>query len=441
MPSPFFFRRRSFSAASLPICASADQFCPAHTQWEVLMVSWSGRRKALTILAFIGPTLLGILALNIYPIIYNVYISFTNRNQYHPNPDCTVFLTSVIEPGCWPMFRSNAGMGQPYVIQEPLFANYDSLIGKLFTGEGVLALVKLALLFAPLIIAGQVNKRLDRQLTRPVSSFWVWIGGLAIAVLLAWILDVGGAMKTLEASSDFFIVVFRTLLFVVITVPLNYIFGLILALVLNGDYIKGRTFFRAIMIIPWAASTMFIIMSLIWHFFFREQGTINQILRAFGGEGLAWLANGNYALAAIILVNLWFSFPFCFNIILGALQSIPADQYEAADVDGATYWQQLVNITLPLLRPSVMPAIVLSAIGGGGFQMFGTVWAMTGGGPSQGAGVPGATELVMVYAYKQVFQYNAYAKAGAFAVIIFIFLFIATLYSMRISRITQGAYE
>lgn len=405
------------------------------------MVSWSGRRKVLTILAFIGPTILGILALNIYPIIYNVYISFTNRNQYHPNPDCSIFLTSIIEPGCWPMFRSDAGLGTPYVLQDPLLENYDSLIGKLFTGDGVLAMLRLVLVIVPLIVAGQVNKRLERQLDRQVPSYLVWLGGIALTVLLVWVLDAGGAMKTLQDGSAFFIVIFRTLLFVAITVPINYIFGLILALILNGEHIKGRTFFRSVMIIPWAASTMFIIMSLIWQFFFREQGTINQIIRAFGGEGTAWLANGNYAMAAIILVNLWFSFPFCFNIILGSLQSIPVDQYEAADVDGATYWQQLVNITLPLLRPSVLPAIVLSAIGAGGFQMFGTVWAMTAGGPSQGAGVPGATELVMVYAYKQVFQFNAYAKAGAFAVIIFAFLFIATLYSLRVTRITKGAYE
>jgi arabinogalactan oligomer/maltooligosaccharide transport system permease protein len=73
--------------------------------------------------------------------------------------------------------------------------------------------------------------------------------------------------------------------------------------------------------------------------------------------------------------------------------------------------------------------------------MFGTVWAITAGGPSRGAGTPGATELVMVFAYKQVFQTSAYARMGAFAVIVFIFLFVVTLYSLRISRITKGAYE
>lgn len=405
------------------------------------MISWSGRRKALMILAFIGPTLLGILFLNIYPIIYNTYISFTNRNQFHPTPDCTQPLTSIIEPSCWPMFKAPSGMGQPYKIADPIYFQYAELVGEIFTSAGLIAIGKFVILFIPLVIAGQVNKYLDKQLTRPVSGLVVWLLGLVITVLFYWLLDIGGAIKSLQEGSDFFIVVFRTILFVIITIPINYAVGLVLALVLNTEHIKGRTFFRAAMIIPWAASTMYIIMSLIWQFFFRDQGTINQILKIFNLDGKTWLQDPFYAFGIIVLVNLWFSFPFCFNIILGALQSIPADQYEAADVDGATYWQQLMNITLPLLRPSVLPAIVLSAIGAGGFQMFGTVWAITTGGPSRGAGVPGATELVMVYAYKQVFQYNAYAKAGAFAVIIFIFLFIATLYSLRMTKITKGAYE
>ncbi len=405
------------------------------------MIAWSGRKKALMILAFIGPTLLGILLFNIYPIIYNTFISFTNRNLYHPNPDCSITVINLIEPKCWPMFKESVGVSTSYTIQSPPFANYGTLIGTLLTGTGLLAILKIVICFVPLIVAGQVNKYYDRKLSRPIPGIVVWLLGLIVLVLLAWVLNALGAVQTLQTGSDFFVVVFRTLLFVIITVPINYIFGLALALVLNTEYIKGRTFFRTIMIIPWAASTMFIIMSLVWQFFFRDVGVVNQILKIFNITGPTWLNNPTYAFAIILLVNLWFSFPFCFNIILGALQSIPADQYEAAEIDGATYWQQLTSITLPLIRPAVVPAIVLSAIGAGGFQMFGTVWAITAGGPSRGAGAPGATEMVMVFAYKQVFQFSAYAKAGAFAVIIFIFLFIMTLYSLRITRITKGAYE
>lgn len=144
-------------------------------------------------------------------------------------------------------------------------------------------------------------------------------------------------------------------------------------------------------------------------------------------------------MASIVIADVWFSYPFMMIIILGALQSIPGEQYEAAEIDGATWMQQFSAITLPLLRPAILPAIVLTSISA--FQMFGTAYAMTAGGPIKGAGQPGFTEFVMVYAYKQVFQTQAYGRMGAFAVIIFILLFAATLYSLRITRITKGAYE
>lgn len=405
------------------------------------MANWSGSRKTLTVLMFIAPTLIGILIFNVYPIVFNTYISFTNRNQFHPNPDCEAPLSSVLEPSCWPMFRTERprGVGQPYTIQDPIYRNYSDLLGKLFTGEGILALLRIAVVVLPFIVAHYVNQYLDRQVSRPVSSLVVWLVALLAAAGIFFLVDVQEAYRVLERSGDFFIVVFRTILYVIACIPLFFILGLALALVLNNDHIKARTMWRAIMIIPWASSTMAIMMSLVWQFFFREQGTINQLLRVVGAEPVRWLNNPTYAFAIVVLVNLWFSYPFFFTVILGALQSIPPEQYEAAEMDGANFFQRLTNITLPLIRPAVLPAVVLSSITT--FQMFGTVWAITAGGPVRGAGQPGATEFVMVYAYKQVFQSNAYARAGAFAVIIFIFLFIATFYSLRYSRITKGAFE
>jgi arabinogalactan oligomer/maltooligosaccharide transport system permease protein len=124
--------------------------------------------------------------------------------------------------------------------------------------------------------------------------------------------------------------------------------------------------------------------------------------------------------------------------ILGALQSIPVELYEAAEVDGAGWWTQLSRITLPLIRPAIMPALVLTSISA--FQMFGTAYAITGGGPITDVSKPGATDFVMVYAYKQIFVSQNYGRATAFAVIIFIVLFLATLYSLRLTRITKSAY-
>jgi arabinogalactan oligomer/maltooligosaccharide transport system permease protein len=259
-------------------------------------------------------------------------------------------------------------------------------------------------------------------------------------VLIAVLLNAQANWDTLMASGDFIVVVMRTLLFVIIRVPLSFVLGLTLALILNSNFLPGRTFFRVLLFIPWAASSLAILMALVWQFFFREQGTLNQVLNAlFNIKGPGWLTNPTTAFAAIVAADTWFSYPFFMIVILGALQSVPADTYEAASIDGANWWKQLTSITLPLIRPVILPAIVLTSITA--FQMFGTGWAMTAGGPVKGAGQPGATEFVMIYAFKQIFQTQNYGRATAFAVILFIFLFGATLYSLRLTRITKGALE
>ena len=308
------------------------------------------------------------------------------------------------------------------------------------TGASLLNLALIVAVFVPIIIASQVNKRLSKQLQRPVSSGVVWLAGIVGAIAVALLVNLGGAYRTLLNSGDFVGVILQTVLYVAIRVPLTLVLAMVLALVLNSDFIKGRAFFRVLLFVPWAASSLSILIALIWQFFFREQGTINQFLNAvFGFKGPAWLNLEWGAMASIVIADVWFSYPFMMIIILGALQSIPGEQYEAAEIDGATWMQQFNAITLPLLRPAILPAIVLTSISA--FQMFGTAYAMTAGGPIKGAGQPGFTEFVMVYAYKQVFQTQAYGRMGAFAVIIFILLFAATLYSLRITRITKGAYE
>lgn len=405
------------------------------------MVSWSGRRRLFTILLFVFPTLLGVLVFNVYPILLNTYVSFTNRNKFHPYPDCAVGLSGVLDPVCWPVFRDKVpeGLGQPYTIETPFYANYADLIGKLFTGQALLALLGLAVLVVPFAAVSVMNTRFQKQGSPPVSTTVMWIGAALVAIVFAFLFNARASWDTLMESGDFIVVVMRTVLFVLIRVPLSFLLGLTLALILNSQHLPGRTFFRVLLFIPWAASSLAILMALVWQFFFREQGTINQVLAVFGITGLSWLQNPTTAFLAIVIADLWFSYPFFMIAILGALQSIPTDAYEAAEVDGATYWQQLTRITLPLIRPAILPATVLTSITA--FQMFGTAWAMTAGGPVKGAGQPGATEFVMVYAFKQIFQTQNYGRATAFAVILFLFLFAATLYSLRLTRITKGALE
>jgi arabinogalactan oligomer/maltooligosaccharide transport system permease protein len=402
------------------------------------MIGWSGRRKTFTLLAFVVPTLLAILIFSVYPFIYNGFISFTNRNRFRPNPDCSVTIWRIVEPTCW-LSQEQRGLAQPFTFNDPLFKNYGDLLGGLFTVDSVLALLRVVGVVVPLIVAFYVNRRFGRQLSRPVPAGVVWLAGLIVAGLVAWLLKLPDALSTLSSSGDFIMVNVRTLLYVVICIPLFFVLGLIMALLLNNQHLPGRTFFRVVLIVPWAASTVAIMMSLIWQFFFRQEGTINQLLALVNIKGPAYLNQDVWAFAIVVLVNLWYTYPFFMVVILGGLQAVPLDLYEAAEVDGASWWQQLTGITLPLLRPAVLPAIVLSTLTT--YKVDAVVWGVTRGGPVRGAGTPGATEFVMVYAYKQIFQTGAFGRMGAFAVILFVALFAATLYSLRVTQITRGAYE
>lgn len=405
------------------------------------MVGMSGRRKVLYVLAFTLPTILGLLIFNIYPTILNTYTSFTNRNKFRPYPDCSLTLNNILVPYCWPAFEENIptrGTGRPFVVVEPLFDNYNTILGDVFTVDGLINLALVVLCIVPLILVYQVDKRLDKQMERKIKSWMVWLAGiiLALAILLLWGLT---AWKDLSASGDFVAVVLKTIAFVVLRVPFTFALGLLLALIVSSPGLPWKGFWRVVLFIPWAASSVAILTSLVWQFFFREQGTINQVLSAVipSFEPVAWLRDPVLAFGIIILVDIWYSYPFFMIAILGATSAISNDVYEAADLDGATYWKQLTSITLPLIRPAILPAIVLTSITA--FQMFGTVWAITQGGPTAGAGKPGATELVMVYAYKQVFQSQNYGTATAFATVVFIFLFAATMYSLRMTKLTKGA--
>ncbi len=405
------------------------------------MVGWSGRRVTLTIILFLLPTIIGLLAFNIYPIVINAYISFTNRNTLHPNPDCTAGLNGIMDPNCWEVFKKSApkGLATPYRVVDPLFKNYGDLLGTLISVDALVALLKILVCFIPLLAAYYLNKRLDKQVTRTLPSFWVWIAGILGVVLLIVLINFGSALNILMSTGDFLVVILRTILFVVLRVPLSFILGLVLALILNSPKLPGKTFFRVVLFVPWAASSVAILIALIWQFIFREQGVINQLIGAIGIKGPVWLNDPTLAFGAVVLTDIYFSYGFFMVSILGALQSIPVEMYEAADVDGAGWWKQLTSITLPMIRPAIMPAVVLTSITA--FQMFGTAYAMTQGGPLTAANKPGATEFVMVYAYRQIATLGNYGRATAFAVIIFLILFGATLLSLRLTQVTKSVYS
>ena len=400
------------------------------------MVGMTGRRKTLYVLLFTLPTIIGLLIFNIYPNILNTYTSITNRNKFRPYPDCNITLNKVLVPYCWPAF--NVPTGRPFVIVQPIYANYQTIMKGLFTATGMFNLLLLVLCIVPLLVAYWLDRRMEKQMERRVRSWVLWLLALAasLVILVLWGFN---AWNTLINTGDFVAVVLKTIAFVILRVPFTFALGLLMALIVSSPGLPLKGLWRVALFIPWAASSVAILTSLVWQFFFREQGTINQVLSTLipSYTPVVWLNNPVYAFGIIILVDVWYSYPFFMVAILGAMSAIPNDVYEAADIDGASYWKQLTNITVPLIRPAILPALVLTSITA--FQMFGTVWAITQGGPTAGAGKPGATELVMIYAYKQIFQLQNYGTATAFATVIFILLFAATLYSLRLTQLTRGA--
>jgi arabinogalactan oligomer/maltooligosaccharide transport system permease protein len=377
------------------------------------MLTATGPRKWTIVLLCLAPVLIAFLFFNIYPIVFNIQGSFTNMNSQN-------------------YLRGN--------FRDVGLRNYEELIADLFAPEALGAVGTLLLAFAPLIICYFVVQRIRKQDPYfPPDTLPYWLGAIAATVVLYILLNGAGQIETLERTGDFFIVVFRSLLYTIISIPILFVIAIGLALILINPQIRFKTLFRTLLVLPWIVP--FYIAALIWrNFFFGEASVINQILGVFGVTNPpVWLDNPVLAFIVIIIVQIWFTYPFAMSVTLGALQAIPQDMYEAADVDGASWFTQLRKITLPMLRPAIVPIVIMTSLST--FLIGESVFLITGGGPTLGVGRPGATDLVMVYAYRRVYQNGFYGEAAAFAVILFPFLLLATLLIFRATNATRSAYE
>ncbi|HEY6221246.1 MAG TPA: sugar ABC transporter permease, partial [Candidatus Eisenbacteria bacterium] len=170
---------------------------------------------------------------------------------------------------------------------------------------------------------------------------------------------------------NFYWTLFNTVLWTVSNVTIGVSLGLFLALILNTRGLAMRPIYRVLLILPWAMPNY--ITALIWRGMFHQQfGVINQVIQIFGGQPLAWFDKWSTSFATALATNGWLSFPFMMVVSLGALQSIPSDLYEASRMDGASRWQQFRSITLPSLKPALVPAIILSVIWT--FNMFNIIY-------------------------------------------------------------------
>ncbi|MFZ2166347.1 MAG: sugar ABC transporter permease [Propionibacteriaceae bacterium] len=209
-----------------------------------------------------------------------------------------------------------------------------------------------------------------------------------------------------------------TLIWTVTCVFFHYSLGLLLAVTLNRT-LKGRGIYRIMLILPWAVPAF--VTAFAWRFIFaRDAGVVNGIIVALGGQPQDFFANTWSALACVIVVNVWLGVPFMMVALLGGMQSISADLYEAAEMDGANPWQRFWNVTMPGLAPVSASVILLGTIWT--FNMFPIIFLITRGGPA------GSTDILVTGAYKAAFEgLRNYSLASTYGVVI---LSILVVYSI-----------
>ncbi|MDD4005406.1 MAG: sugar ABC transporter permease [Elusimicrobiaceae bacterium] len=246
---------------------------------------------------------------------------------------------------------------------------------------------------------------------------------------------------TLSPLSEitFWQLLWRTLWWTFINVFFHVLGGFALALLLNNN-IKLKGVYRTLLIVPWAMPQVVAVLAMRGEFL--QNGFVNEMLRRLAewspllaGLGLGpvqWLSN--HAFLTCTLINVWLGIPFMMVVILGGLQSIPSSYYDAASIDGASAFQKFRNITLPLLRPVIAPAVTLGTVWT--FNNINVIYLVTG----QAGGTEDADILVSAL-YKAAFTFNRYSYSAAFAIVIFILLFAISMLWLKFSRGTDSVYE
>jgi arabinogalactan oligomer/maltooligosaccharide transport system permease protein len=215
-------------------------------------------------------------------------------------------------------------------------------------------------------------------------------------------------------ESSFWIILLRTVAWTVINVVAHVGFGIFYAIILDRD-LMFKSIYRTLLVIPWAIPQYIVV--LIWKGMFNfRYGAVNLLLRKIGVPGVAWLSQASTGFSAALIVNIWLGIPFMMMIALGGLQSIDPNFYEAAEIDGASNWQQIKHITLPLLKPVMLPAVILGVVWT--FNNLRVIYLLT-----QNT-LTNKIDILVTHVYRSAFEFYRYGYAAAFSLIIFVILLV-----------------
>lgn len=229
--------------------------------------------------------------------------------------------------------------------------------------------------------------------------------------------------QELFRDASFYKALFRTFRYVIILVPSIYIISLAIALLLNSELAKGRFLAKIIFFLPWTISG--IISGVIWKWLFGENfGFINFLLEQGGQQTIPWFTDSNAAFSVIVLAAIWGGTAFNMLQFTAALKNIPRSLYEAAEIDGASFWNKLRFITIPMLKPTSFMVILLASIGA--MKEFALVQSLTNGGP-------GTDNMFIVqYIYTTGFDKMRVGYASAASMVLFVILLLLGLVQMRL---------
>jgi multiple sugar transport system permease protein len=237
-----------------------------------------------------------------------------------------------------------------------------------------------------------------------------------------WI-GLGNYKEMFKYDQLFPISLYNTAFYVIFAVPINITIAFLLALYLNQRF-GGRAWFRMAFYMP--AIVPAVAMSVIWRWILNPNfGMLNVFLGSLGIRGPNWLGSPDMAKPSIILMNTWYIGP-TMVIFLAGLQDIPQQLYEAAQIDGAGPLRRLINITIPMMTPTILFNLVMGTIGA--FQVFTQAFVMTGGGPGY------STLFYQLYLYRNAFEYLKMGYASALALVMFFIVLTATLVVIGTSR-------
>lgn len=226
-------------------------------------------------------------------------------------------------------------------------------------------------------------------------------------------------------DGDWWNAVWNTVRFSIVSVALETFFGLLVALVLNMEF-KGRGLVRAAILIPWAIPT--VVSARMWGWMLNDQfGIINHMMLSIGliSEPIAWTASADTAMIAVLIVDVWKTTPFMALLILAGLQMIPRDMYEAARLDGINPFKVFFKVTLPLLRPAIMVAVIFRALDA--LRIFDLIYLLT---PQSDA-----TVTMSVLSYREIQQFGDYGEGSAMSTLLFVIITVFVLLYIKLGKV------